>query len=333
MNKNLNYYITKYFSEYLPNVVGAGKRTINSYRDTFVILLEYLQREYKININKMNIDVIEYTKIEKFLDYLENERNNSVSTRNQRFAAISSFYKYLQKRELAVFDLCSDILTIPKKRAETKVMSYFSVDEIKLLINKPDTKTKYGFRNYLILLFMYETACRAQELSDLQRKQLFLEDNYVVLIGKGNKSRRIPITKELSTLLTKYIKIFKNESEDCYVFKNACNQKITTKGIEYILTKYVKECKEKYRDKFKNNYTNHSMRHTRAMHLLEAGINLIYIRDILGHSSVTTTEIYAKTNPKIKEQQILQHSQNLQVKQRYSQKQKQDLINFLKTSL
>ena len=333
MNKNLNYYITKYFSEYLPNVIGARKRTINSYRDTFVILLEYLQKEYKININKMNIDVIEYKKIEKFLDYLENERNNSVSTRNQRLAAISSFYKYLQKRELAVFNLCSDILTIPKKRAETKVMSYFSVDEIKLLINKPDTKTKYGFRNYLILLFMYETACRAQELSDLQRKQLFLEDNYVVLIGKGNKSRRIPITKELSTLLTKYIKIFKNESEDCYVFKNACNQKITTKGIEYILTKYVKECKEKYRDKFKNNYTNHSMRHTRAMHLLEAGINLIYIRDILGHSSVTTTEIYAKTNPKIKEQQILQHSQNLQVKQRYSQKQKQDLINFLKTSL
>ena len=333
MNKNLNYYITNYFSEYLPNVIGARKRTINSYRDTFVILLEYLQKEYKININKMNIDVIEYKKIEKFLDYLENERNNSVSTRNQRFAAISSFYKYLQKRELAVFDLCSDILTIPKKRAETKVMSYFSVDEIKLLINKPDTKTKYGFRNYLILLFMYETACRAQEISDLQRKQLFLEDNYVVLIGKGNKSRRIPITKELSTLLTKYIKIFKNESEDCYVFKNACNQKITTKGIEYILTKYVKECKEKYRDKFKNNYTNHSMRHTRAMHLLEAGVNLIYIRDILGHSSVTTTEIYAKTNPKIKEQQILQHSQNLQVKQRYSQKQKQDLINFLKTSL
>ena len=333
MNKNLNYYITNYFSEYLPNVIGARKRTINSYRDTFVILLEYLQKEYKININKMNIDVIEYKKIEKFLDYLENERNNSVSTRNQRLAAISSFYKYLQKRELAVFNLCSDILTIPKKKAETKIMSYFSVEEIKLLINKPDTKTKYGFRNYLILLFMYETACRAQEISDLQRKQLFLEDNYVVLIGKGNKSRRIPITKELSTLLTKYIKIFKNESEDCYVFKNACNQKITTKGIEYILTKYVKECKEKYRDKFKNNYTNHSMRHTRAMHLLEAGINLIYIRDILGHSSVTTTEIYAKTNPKIKEQQILQHSQNLQVKQRYSQKQKQDLINFLKTSL
>ena len=333
MNKNLNYYITNYFSEYLPNVLGTSKRTISSYRDTFVILFEYLQKEYKININKMDIDVIDYLKIEKFLDYLESDRNNSASTRNQRLAAISSFYKYLQKREISVFDLCSNILTIPKKKTETKVMAYFSVDEIKLLINKPDTKTRYGFRDYLILLFMYETASRAQEISDLQRKQLFLKDNYVVLIGKGNKSRRIPITKELSNLLAKYIDIFKVQSEDNYVFQNACNQKITTKGIEYILIKYVKQCKEKYRDKFKDNYTNHSMRHTRAMHLLESGVNLIYIRDILGHSSVTTTEIYAKTNAKIKEQQILKHSQNLQIKQRYSVEQKEDLINFLKTSL
>ncbi len=88
MNKNLNYYITKYFSEYLPNVIGTSKRTISSYKDTFVILLEYLQKEYKININRMEIDIIDYKKIEKFLDYLENERNNSVSTRNQRLAAI-----------------------------------------------------------------------------------------------------------------------------------------------------------------------------------------------------------------------------------------------------
>ena len=333
MNKNLNYYITNYFAEYLPNVIGTSKRTINSYRDTFVILFEYLQKEYKINLNKMELDTIDYTKVEKFLDYLEKQRNNSVSTRNQRLAAISSFYKYLQKRELAIFDLCSDILTIPKKKAEVKVMSYFSVDEIKLLINKPNTKNKYGFRDYLILLFMYETASRAQEVSDLQRKQLFLKDNYVVIIGKGNKSRRIPITKELSNLFLKYIDIFKIDADNNYVFQNASNQKISTKGIEYILIKYLKQCREKYRDKFKNNYSNHSMRHTRAMHLLESGVNLIYIRDILGHSSVTTTEIYAKTNPKIKEQQILQHSQNLQIKQRYSQKQKEDLIIFLKTRL
>ena len=208
MNKNLNYYITTYFSDYLPNILGTSKSTINSYKDTFIILLEYLQKEYKIDMNNMALDTIDYKKIEKFLEYLENYRNNSISTRNQRLAAISSFYRYLQKRELIVFELCSDILTIPKKKAETKVMSYFSVDEMKLLINKPDTKKKYGFRDYIILLFMYETASRAQEVSDLQRKQLFLKDNYVILIGKGNKNRRIPITKELSNHLSKYIDIF-----------------------------------------------------------------------------------------------------------------------------
>ena len=137
MNKNLNYYITKYFSEYLPNVVGASKRTISSYRDTFVILLEYLQKEYKININNMELNIINYIKIEKFLEYLEDKRNNSISTRNQRLAAISSFYRYLQKRELSVFDLCSDILTIRKKKAPVKVISYFSVNEVELLLDYP----------------------------------------------------------------------------------------------------------------------------------------------------------------------------------------------------
>ena len=195
MNKNLNYYITKYFSEYLPNVVGASKRTISSYRDTFVILLEYLQKEYKININNMELNIINYIKIEKFLEYLEDKRNNSISTRNQRLAAISSFYRYLQKRELTVFDLCSDILTIQKKKAPVKVISYFSVNEVELLINRPNTQTKYGFRDYIILLFMYETACRAQELSDLQKRQLFLKDNYIILIGKEIKVEEYQLQK------------------------------------------------------------------------------------------------------------------------------------------
>ena len=144
MNKNLNYYITKYFSEYLRNVVGASKRTISPYRDTFVILLEYLQKEYKTNINNMELNIINYIKIEKFLEYLEDKRNNSISTRNQRLAAISSFYRYLQKRELTVFDLCSDILTIQKKKAPVKIISYFSGEENGFLKN--------GFKSIKTLL-------------------------------------------------------------------------------------------------------------------------------------------------------------------------------------
>lgn len=194
----------------------------------------------------------------------------------------------------------------------------------------PNTKTKDGFRDYTLLLFMYETAARAQEVADLKANQFNLDENSsVILTGKGNKSRRIPITNELSQTLDKYIKTF-HITKDEVIFKNRQNEKLTTKGIEYILHKYIKKCKARYPNQFKNHYSNHSMRHSRAMHLLESGINLIYIRDILGHTSVVTTEIYAKTNAIIKEKQIREHSKNLQVKERYSENQKADLLEYLK---
>lgn len=91
VDKNLNYYITKYFSDYLPNVIGTSKNTINSYRDAFVLLLEYINKSKKINLNKMPLDAINYTDIEKFLDYLETEKNNSINTRNQRLAQFHHF--------------------------------------------------------------------------------------------------------------------------------------------------------------------------------------------------------------------------------------------------
>ena len=204
------------------------------------------------------------------------------------------------------------------------------MDEITKLINMPNTKTKDGFRDYTLLLFMYETAARAQEVADLKANQFNLDENSsVILTGKGNKSRRIPITNELSQTLDKYIKTF-HITKDEVIFKNRQNEKLTTKGIEYILHKYIKKCKARYPNQFKNHYSNHSMRHSRAMHLLESGINLIYIRDILGHTSVVTTEIYAKTNAIIKEKQIREHSKNLQVKERYSENQKADLLEYLK---
>jgi len=327
-NDQLGYYITKYFSEYLPSVKGVSKNTVQSYRDTFVIFLDYLHKTYKLNTNKLLISIIDDLMIESFLDYLEKDRKNSISTRNQRLAGIHSFYRYLQKRELSCYDLCCRILSIPNKKAPIKTISYFSIDEITKLINEADTRTKMGFRDYALLLFMYETAARAQEVADLKVKQfIFDESSSVILTGKGNKSRRIPMTNELVQIMKKYIKAYKIKDDDS-VFKNKQNNKLTTKGIEYILTKYIRKCKDKYPNQFKDHYSNHSMRHSRAMHLLESGVNLIYIRDILGHTSVVTTEIYAKTNPFIKEKQIKEHSKNLETKERYREKKKMICLNI-----
>lgn len=330
MNKNLNYYISKYFADYLPNVKGVSKNTINSYRDTFVSLLNYLKKVKKMNINNLPINSLDNKLIEEYLIYLEEEQKNSISTRNQRLAAIRSFYKYLKNRELSCFEICSNIQLIPSKKTHSKILSYFSVDEIETLLNLPNTKEKSGFRDYVLLHFMYESACRAQELADLTLKQLNLNEHaFVTLKGKGNKERNVPLTNDLKNLLLKYLNTFYITDSNAYVFLNKSNNKFTTKGIEYILKKYIKIAKLKYPSKFKNNYSNHSMRHSRAMHLLESGVNLIYIRDILGHTSVVTTEIYAKTSPIIKEKQILEHSKKLNVSDKYTKDQKNDLLKFL----
>lgn len=330
-NKNLNYYITKYFSDYLPIVMGVSINTINSYRDTFIALLEFCQKNKKININKIGLADINEKMIEEYLYYLENNKKNSISTRNQRLAAIHSFYTYLQKRELSCADNCANILSIPYKKVPKKTLSYFSKDEIKILINSPDTKTKNGFRHYVLLLFMYETAARAQEICDLTKKQIHIGDyNYVILKGKGNKERNVPLSKELVDVLNKYLKNFEICDQKDYVFKNKASGKMTPKGIEYILKKYVSQSREMHKEKFREQYSNHSMRHTRAMHLLESGVNLIYIRDILGHASVVTTEIYARTNPEIKGKIIEKHTESINIPNKYSKKEKDNLLSFLK---
>lgn len=330
-NKTLDYYITKYFSDYLPVVKGVSINTIISYRDTFIDLLQYCEKNKKVILKNISLTSIDYRIIEDYLKYLEEEKGNSISTRNQRLACIHSFYQYLQKRELSCFDNCTSILSIPYKKAPKKNISYFSKEEITILIKAPNTKEKNGFRHYTLLLFMYETAARAQEICDITKKQIHIGDyNYIILKGKGNKERNVPISKELSNTLTKYMTVFKVTDPDDYVFRNKSSVKMTPKGIEYILKKYVDECKNKNSKKFTEKYSNHSMRHTRAMHLLESGVNLIYIRDILGHTSIVTTEIYARTNPKVKEKIIKEHSTLLNMKDKYSQKQKEDLLKFLK---
>lgn len=332
MKNNLNYYITDYFKIYLPKIRTLSKNTILSYRDTFILLINFLNTK-SIDINHVDLNIINFKIIEEFLIYLENEKKNTLRTINQRLASIHSFFKYLQKRELSCFEVCSNILSIPFKKFSKKSIAYFSLKEIEILLNTPNTLTKQGFRDYILLFFLYESACRAQELCDLKLNQLnLMNNNFVILKGKGNKERMVPISDNLSKVFKKYIEIFKINSQD-YVFKNRDGKNLTRKGVEYILEKYIKIAKNKFPNLFSYKYSNHSMRHSRAMHLLESGVNLIYIRDILGHSSVITTEEYAKANPKLKEKQILEHANALEIKEKYSCKEKEDLLKFLQEQI
>lgn len=329
-----SYHITKYFKAHLPLHVGASANTEKSYRDTFVQLLAFIKSQYGIKPERFSVKDLTEDKIEAFLFYLKESRKISISSQNQRLAAIHSFCKYLQKKELSCFDRCAGILTIPYKKKPEVPVTYLSLEEIQLLFSLPDTKTKKGLRDLTIMTLLYETGARVQELIELALSQIkFGCTPSAELHGKGNKSRLVPICQDVADILRKYMTLFNIEGEQELLFTNKRHEGLTGAGVQYIISKYVEMGRKAKPDYYRKKISNHSFRHSKAMHLLEAGVNLIYIRDFLGHSSVTTTEIYAKTNPNIKRKYITENSASFNTSTKYSHKEKEDLLHWLKNNI
>jgi site-specific recombinase XerD len=335
MGNKFSYHVTKYFAEYLPLHIGASKNTCKSYRDTFVQLLGFIEDTRHIAPGKIELGTITANDIERFLLYLEESKDAGISTRNQRLSAIHSFFRYMQKKELPYFGQCSEILAVPFKKKPPVVMSYLSIEEMKVLFSVPDTKNRKGLRDLAVLTILYETGARVQELIDLTPAHLSIdgETPYVELRGKGNKVRRIPIATEVAAILSKYMDVFHICPGHGALFSNQQGGKLTRAGVQYIVSKNLRLAELKASELYRRKITNHSFRHSKAMHLLEAGVNLIYIRDFLGHSSVTTTEIYAKTNPDIKRKILTENSLVTDAGSHYATKEKEDLLEWLKNNL
>ena len=212
---------------------------------------------------------------------------------------------------MSYFDKCSQILSIEYKKTPLTIVSYLSIDEIKSLLSIPNIKNDNEFRHLIILTLLYETGARVSELINVKLVDInFNNTPYIILHGKGNKTRSVPISKDVFNMLKIYLNRLNIKDKNDYILKNKLNKKITRDGVQYIIDTYIKRAKEKYPNHYTQKITNHSFRHSKAMHLLEAGVNLIYIRDILGHKSITTTEIYAK---------IRGHSENW-ARERFSEK-------------
>lgn len=328
MNNTFPYYVTNYFKEYLPKVKSFSSNTIKSYKETMIQLINYFESN---KIDYSDIQNIDSDVINNFMLFLEEENNLSISSRNQRLSAIHSLFKYIKKRELSYFDKCSQILSIEYKRTPVTIVSYLSMDEIKILLSIPNVKDDNEFRHLMILTLLYETGARVSELINIKLNDInFNNTPYIILHGKGNKTRSVPISRDVSNMLKIYLNRFNINEQDDYILKNRLNYKITRDGVQYIIDTYVNKAKEKYPNYYNSKITNHSFRHSKAMHLLEAGVNLVYIRDILGHKSITTTEVYAKTNPEIKRKAIEDNSQSIKVNDKYDDKNKNDLLNWLK---
>ena len=328
------YYVTKFFTNHLPKNRALSENTVKSYRDAIILLLQFFQEQLHIPSDRISYSDFTSDNMESFLQWLENDRGNSASTCNQRLAAIHSFFRYVQYKDPEGFEQSSIVLSVPFRKSIPTPMNYMSLDETKALLGSPDQSTRNGLRDMAILVILYETAARVQEFIDLKLSSIrFGNPTVITLHGKGEKTRLVPVNGEASRILKHYIQVWNITSPDEPVFTNRKGEKLTRAGIQYIINKYITIVREDHPEYFTKKITCHSFRHSKAMHLLEAGVNLIYIRDFLGHASVTTTEIYAKTNPKIKEQQLIKHSKDLEPHQRYSAKQKDDLVCWLKNTL
>lgn len=295
--------ISGFLNNYLPNEKGASTNTIKSYSYTFILLIKYMRDIKNIPANRLSFKHINKEVIVGFLDWLQKERKCSDTTRNQRLAAISSFIKYAEYMiPDRLFD-CNQILAIPVKKTESRIIGYLNIEGIKLLLKQPDTNKVKELRDLALMSLMYESAARVQEIIDLTPASLFIlsKPYRVVLHGKGNKYRSVPLPEKEAELLRQYMTqngLFNRENMQKSLFPNYQGQKMTRNGINNILGKYVKMANAKEPSLMPDHLSCHTMRHSKAMQLLDSKVELIHIRDFLGHKSVLTTEIYARTNPK-----------------------------------
>ena len=332
MSNRFSKLVQDFLTSYIIGECNYSMNTKASYATTFHLLLEFLNKEKNIKPNKIEIETITKEVIIQFLDWLETNRNVSIQTRNQRLACIKSFYKYVQSNELDLFDTCVLILSIKNKKVPNKMISYFSEEEIKIMINFLNNSK--DLKKLTMICVLYETGARVSEFINIKLSDLNLSENAsITLYGKGNKTRIVPISQELVQLINKYIKQdYINYGDDCLFYSNL-NKKYGRQGINYIIKDLVIKLKNLNPSYFKGNYHPHSFRHTKATHLYNNGTPPLYIKDFLGHSTITSTEIYATPDLGRQRKEILKNAENIDTKKRYSSLKKETLDNWLKNNM
>lgn len=330
MSDSFSFYVQRYFMSYMMKQHNYGPNTISSYRDTFRLLLLFMAQSDK-DISKRAVDEIDYDKVLEFLTWLSDIRGNGVSTKNIRLAHIKSFFRYLMMTSPEYSELCSKILGIPFGKEDKKPPACMSPDAIREMLASVDSSSDEGLRHLAILALMYDSACRVQELIAMNVKDFQPGQGCRIYVhGKGNKYRSIPLLKETEKIISKYIKHF-HLTPDSPLFCNRNGERLTRQGIRYIIRKYASAANESLPGIIDGSVYPHRMRHSKATHLVDNGVNIYNVRDFLGHESVVTTQVYLTTNPEVTRKAIELVSEKTVPESLdfFSEDEKDDLLSFL----
>lgn len=288
--------VQDYFRTYLMQQRGYGANTLGSCRDTFRLLVAFLS-ETGLRVETLEMADVGKATVADFLCWLELSRGNAVSTRNVRLAHVKSFAAYVVTASPEDAGTCAAIASIPAKKQPSGPPDALSGEEVGCLLAMPGTDTPQGLRDSALLALLYDSACRAQELVDMDVRDVITRGAcYARIEGKGNKKRTVPLLGETGELVDAYIAAF-SLRPDSPLFVNRSGRRLTRSGVSDVVERHWKRVVERHPDVAEHGAAKpHLLRHSKASHLVEAGVNVCYVRDFLGHESVATTMVYLRRN-------------------------------------
>ena len=293
--------LENFLDVYLPCSVGVRPNTIKSYKDSFRLLLGYMYESRNVDADALLFSDLNYETILDYLSWLETERGCCATTRNQRLSALSSFSSYAQNRNLdAAIIFRSDVKKLQAKKSPQKPRTVFTLEEVSILINLPRNNRAVELRDKTLLSVMYASGARAQEICDLTVIDVRIGDGVstLQLSGKGGKCRKVGIPTACAALLEQHIRrLGISDRGERHVFSSQTHEHMTTSCIKEIFEKYVSLAREANPGLFlENRYTPHTMRHSTATHMLEAGVPIVVFKNFLGHNSLQSTQVYAEVS-------------------------------------
>ncbi len=301
-NQDFAHCLHRFFEHYLNNSRNVSQNTLKAYSNTFKLLFKYMEQKYKIPPHKFLFQDFNAKNIEGFLDWLEYERHCCITTRNQRLGAIHSFCRYIEIDYPEYLLNIQSIMLMKMKKAPKNEVAFLKLEAMKLLLTQPNIQNEHEFRDLVLLSILYDVGARASEVTEIKLQDIFLQSPASVrLHGKGDKYRQVPLMSDTVKLLKKYL-MHRNRAKERndYLFLNPSGNQLSRGGVTYILQKYWNRAKKENLSLFPTKISPNILRHSKAMHLLQAGVDLVYIRDFLGHSDIKTTEIYARADPEMK---------------------------------
>jgi len=290
--------VTAFFTRHLAAELNASPHTIVSYRDTFRFLLRHLAESTRRKVSQLTYDDFTPEAILTFLDNLERQRRNCTATRNARLAAIRSFFSYVVDRDPVAAELAQRVLSIPFKKAPGRIVGYLNEQELRAILGSPDRLTPSGRRDYLLLALLYDTGARVQELVNLCPSDFRLDRLPLVrIIGKGRKERIVPLMPATAKLVRNYLEETNRLAGDpTPLLLNYRGKKMNRSGVRFVIDKHRRRAAAQAPTLRTRAVGPHIFRHAKAMHLLQAGVAPVTIKDILGHAHLKTLEAYVQAD-------------------------------------